>query len=422
MKTTTFQTIHIPKLKRRMMQMLVTGRTFAVLTICSMLFFILLGLGTMLHKQVNTSPTTSMKGFAAAVSSHFFLDMIGMEIPHMKSTSEEPILSKQKIGAFLFQMLTNVNPMDPKSMLSHEMPGLGRDDAVPLRIGVGNDTMTGPEDYHDAALPKDEVHPNDLPAPTVDIPKKDVPAIPEKVPVKDTDIGKAGNDPKQAVTGKKVVFIYHSHNRESWNPVLGETVKEPSSAKKNITLVGERLANTLEKLGVGAMHSSTDYMTTMKSYSWNYSYKYSRATVKEAMAQNQELQYFFDIHRDSQKREKTTVKINGKDYAQVFFIIGHGNKNWRQNEAFASKIHDKLEKDYPGISRGVWGKTSANGNGEYNQSLSPNSFLIEIGGVDNTLEESYRTADVLAQLIADTYRNAEKVNAPASGRSGAKAK
>jgi stage II sporulation protein P len=108
------------------------------------------------------------------------------------------------------------------------------------------------------------------------------------------------------------------------------------------------------------------------------------------------------------------VTINGKDYAQVYFIIGHGNKNWRENEAFANKIHAKLEKEYPGISRGIWGKSSANGNGEYNQSLSPNSFLIEIGGVDNTLQESYRTADILARLIADEVFQAEKVNAKAT--------
>jgi len=60
------------------------------------------------------------------------------------------------------------------------------------------------------------------------------------------------------------------------------------------------------------------------------------------------------------------------------------------------------------LSRGVWGKTAANGNGEYNQSVSPGSVLIEIGGVDNTLEECYRTADALAKIIAEMYWNDEK--------------
>ena len=39
---------------------------------------------------------------------------------------------------------------------------------------------------------------------------------------------------------------------------------------------------------------------------------------------------------------------------------------------------------------------------------------MEIGGPYNTLEEMYRTADLLAELIADVYRQAEKVNATAS--------
>ncbi|MNI80700.1 Stage II sporulation protein P (SpoIIP) [compost metagenome] len=87
----------------------------------------------------------------------------------------------------------------------------------------------------------------------------------------------------------------------------------------------------------------------------------------------------------------------------MYFIIGHANKNWRKNEEFASSIHERMEKTYPGISRGIWGKTSSQGNGEYNQSLSPGSILIEIGGIDNTEEELGRTAKVLAGILADIY-------------------
>jgi stage II sporulation protein P len=59
-------------------------------------------------------------------------------------------------------------------------------------------------------------------------------------------------------------------------------------------------------------------------------------------------------------------------------------------------------------------KTTDNVNGEYNQSVAPDSVLIEIGGVDNTLKECYRTADVLAKIIAELYwenEEAIKVNA-----------
>ncbi len=82
----------------------------------------------------------------------------------------------------------------------------------------------------------------------------------------------------------------------------------------------------------------------------------------------------------------------------------------KKNEAFASQIHEALEAKHSGISKGIYAKTSQ-GNGEYNQSFSPNSILIEIGGPYNSLEECYRTADVLASAVAKVIMNAEKVDA-----------
>ncbi|MNC59534.1 Stage II sporulation protein P (SpoIIP) [compost metagenome] len=67
------------------------------------------------------------------------------------------------------------------------------------------------------------------------------------------------------------------------------------------------------------------------------------------------------------------------------------------------------------MSRGIWGKSSGKGNnGEYNQSLSPTSVLIEVGGIDNTEAELKATAEVLADAIADLYwssHQADKANA-----------
>jgi stage II sporulation protein P len=199
--------------------------------------------------------------------------------------------------------------------------------------------------------------------------------------------------------------------------VLTDKSKDPNSSTKNITLVGKRLAQKLEEEGIGAQHSNTDYPTAIQNYRWELSYKYSMKTVKEALASNKDLKFIFDIHRDSQKRKYTTIDINGKSYAQVYFIIGHKNPNWEQNEAFATKIHEALDKKYPGISRGIWGKTAASGNAEYNQSLAADSVLIEVGGVDNTLEESYRTADALAEVISEIYWAEEKVSAPKGNES-----
>ncbi|PWV98401.1 stage II sporulation protein P [Paenibacillus cellulosilyticus] len=424
---------------RKWRALLVTGRTFAIMSISSMAFFIAIGLGDIVHQSTAASPGSTMKGFAANVSGAMFSDMLEMEVPAFKSDHDhasDSVLSTKQVSAFLLQLVTDINPNNPQSLLAREMPGLSSDEPFLIRKGSGNETAVGPEDHPPipdntpsgstnstgntsnngtSGTGASTVDPHDpVPDETDDTPDTTThdTAAPGGADKTQTPPADDTNPPAKS-TDDKLVFIYHSHNRESWFPVVGGESNDPTSSKQNITLVGKRLASKLEELGLGASDSDYDYPTKIKNYKWALSYKYSRTIVQEALATNKDLKYIFDIHRDSQKRKYTTTTINGKDYAQVYFIIGQENPNWRQNEKLATNIHKALEAKYPGISRGVWGKTSKEGNGEYNQSLSNGSVLIEIGGVDNTLEESYRTADALAEIIADLYwGDAKKVTAP----------
>ncbi len=50
------------------------------------------------------------------------------------------------------------------------------------------------------------------------------------------------------------------------------------------------------------------------------------------------------------------------------------------------------------------------GNGIYNQDLSGQAILIEVGGVDNTEEELNRSIDALAKAFGEYFWQAEKVN------------
>ena len=327
-------------------------------------------------------------------------------MPHMALEKETSTLSAEKMTPFVFELLTSVNPRDPKSLLAGELPGMKTNQPVPLRNGSGNQQGEAPADYRPDPS-KAEPEPQDKPGETD-------PGGTQKDPVEPPAGGEPGSTNKDGKTevsaGKKNVFIYHSHPQESFNPLLEKQSSNPgsSSPSKNIMLVGSMVAKRLEAKGIGAVHDKSDYQSSVPDYNWNYSYKYSRQTVKAALSQNEDLSYLIDIHRDSQRHSKTTTTINGVNYAQVYFIIGHANKNWRQNEEFASKINQLLEKSYPGVSRGVWGKSADQGNGEYNQSLSPNSILIEIGGIDNTKEELKRTAELLADMIAEVYWQDQK--------------
>jgi len=407
-----------PRSSEAVRRLLASGRAFAALTVCSMLFFVIAGFAGLAYKQASSSPVTSMKGFAAAVSSGFFIGMLGMEMPALQSTDSAGAVSGTETASFLVRLLTGINPKDPHSLLAGEMPGFQNGDAILLRSGSGSDVAAGPEEHQPIPQPEavEETEPSgssgadgNTDAGSADTPADDG-AVPEEAEDADPP-GQPEAPAKPTTGGRKVVFIYHSHNRESWFPELKAGTKDPNSSRKNITLVGKRLAQRLEARGVGAESSSIDYPTAIKDFRWELSYKYSKQTVVEAMAKNDDFTFFFDVHRDSQTRNLTTATIDGKDYAQVYFVIGNRNPNWRRNEAFATKIHEGLERKYPGISRGVWGKSSKTGNGEYNQSLSAESLIIEVGGVDNTLEESYRTVDALADVISDIYWEYEKVNA-----------
>lgn len=225
---------------------------------------------------------------------------------------------------------------------------------------------------------------------------------------------------------RKIAFIYHSHNRESWLPELKSKGKtDPNQAfdaDVNVTMLGARLQKKLEELGVGAIHSEKDYNTAVKSFNYNYSYSYSKTTVKEALAVHDDLIYLLDIHRDSARHKQTTIEIDGKAYAKLYFIVGKGNPNWKENEALAERIHKAMETRLPGVSKGILTKGSKHGHGEYNQSLSNGSVLIEIGGVDNSLEESNRTIDALARVIAELAKGAVLAEGDAAVDSGGAAK
>ncbi|PLT46599.1 stage II sporulation protein P [Paenibacillus sp. FSL W8-1187] len=385
----------------RLRRLLTAGRTFVAISLCSMVAFMLIGALAMVREQRGAA---SLQGLASTVSTAFFADMLGMEIPVYHSPAQGSF-SDRELAQAAAETLTEVNPADPRSLLAAGMPGM-EPPASPVPSpdgGAPADGSAGEEaddmDAHDPGVLDGEDEPGV--GPVREMPGGAVEPAPQGGGEQQPSAG-------ETASSKNLVFIYHTHARESYAPELGGGVSDPQSAKINVGQVGSRLAEQLEKRGIGTLHDTTDYPTAVAGYRWELSYKYSKKTVQQAMSENGQLKLFFDIHRDSQKRKITTKSIGGQDYAKVFFVIGKGNPDWERNMAFAESIHERLEKDYPGLSRGILGKTSKSGNGEYNQSLSGQSILIEIGGVDNTLEECYRTADALAEVIADLYFNDQK--------------
>lgn len=357
---------------------------FVILILGTAFIFMLTGLFAMI--QAKRSVQSSDLG---RITSHFstetLLYLMGGEIPHlatMEDTLREPGFSR-----IFFELVTSVDPKDPRTFLGSELPGFALFDT---------EIVVAAEDVDYTSIPIESPPPSDLE-------KKMAPKPEQKKPSAE----------KKAVTpgkGKNRVFIYHTHYTESFLPELKGT-DHPNTAydnKINIGRVGERFGESLEKLGIGAQVYTGGYQAE-----WNKLYQASREKVVAVMKQDKDLRYFIDIHRDSQRRAKTTKEIDGKNYARVAFVIGTAHPHWEKNEQLARKLHNKLNELYPGLSKGVFRKSRAMGNGEYNQSLSPNSLLMEVGGVDNTFAETYRTADALARALAEIHFKAVPVDGKA---------
>jgi stage II sporulation protein P len=207
------------------------------------------------------------------------------------------------------------------------------------------------------------------------------------------------------------VFIYHTHNRESWKNVASQTAGSSiDDPKINITLAGQELGRVLQEKGVSSIVSNDDFASRLikQNLGFSQSYAESRKAIDQARKTAPGLTYFFDIHRDADvPRSKTTVTIKGKTYARILFVIGTANPNNKENGKFAEELNKLLEKKYPGLSRGVLIKDAHQGNGEYNQSISPGSLLMEFGGANNTLEENLRTAGAFADVFAEYYAGKE---------------
>lgn len=357
------------------------------------ILFILIGLSTTIKPTYRFSSETITK-WTSDIDSSTFLYIIGME-----NKAFEQALPEDKtfpnLSTIFFQIITNIKIDDPRSLLGHELPGFSTFGHKIIIAGEGTS-------YDNLSIES---------SPPLDEVLKDREAVLEELPEK-IDTEKKEN---HKTTGDKdVVFIYNTHNRESFLPHL-PGVTSPASAhhdEVNITKVSERLANRLTTNGIGNVVDQTDIASLVQEKNWDYtkSYAASRPVVEEAVATNGDLQYVFDIHRDSLPREKTTKKINGEEVAKILFVIGAEYTSYEKNLSLATDLHYLIEEKYPGLSRGVLTKKGAGTNGIFNQDLSKNALLIEFGGYDNTLEELYRMTDILAEVFSDYYWDAEKVD------------
>jgi stage II sporulation protein P len=147
---------------------------------------------------------------------------------------------------------------------------------------------------------------------------------------------------------------------------------------------------------------------TVHDTNHNAAYSASLKTVMQYTKSYPSLKLFFDIHRDGLSSDKpklrVTTTINKKTVAQVMFVVGVGtnslkNPHWQENLKFAMHLQQVLNEKYPGLAKPIYVRE-----GRFNQHISSDSLIIEIGGDGNLLSECVDSTKYVAWAINEVIK------------------
>lgn len=204
-------------------------------------------------------------------------------------------------------------------------------------------------------------------------------------------------DPYDVKVNEPILYIYNTHQTEGY--------QKSNNASYNITpsvlMASYILRESLNDLGIPSMVETNDIAELLRVHNWKYSYSYaaSKILLEDAIKKNPGLTYFIDIHRDAMSYDITTTTIGDKKYAKVLFVIGKDNPEYEKNLKMAESINEYIKGINPNLTRGISQKGGSGVNGIYNQNISPNAILIELGGQYNNITEVNNTLNILAEAI-----------------------
>lgn len=211
------------------------------------------------------------------------------------------------------------------------------------------------------------------------------------------------------------VLIYHTHTTEAYFQTPAHSYTEcgewrTHENEHNIVAVGEKLAALLrEQYGIAVIHDITDHEPPKLATSYSRSMK----TMEKYREQYPSITMYIDVHRDSYGTKRTVtepkdyIMIDGKEVARLMFVVGTGEgatgtgygemPDFAANYALARRITESLAAVNPGLARNIRVKT-----GRYNQHISNQCLLVEIGHNANTLEQALNAVDYLAAAIGES--------------------
>lgn len=197
------------------------------------------------------------------------------------------------------------------------------------------------------------------------------------------------------------IILYHTHGTEAYSAEKSSNYRS-RDMNKNVTGIGNIITANLSGYGINIKH--------LKDYndypSYNSSYKNSNAAVKKYLS-NSKKNLIIDLHRDGAEENSSyenflnrvsTIQINNKTAATFSIVIGDKNGNLSELKKIAQTVHDISNEMYPNLCREIIIRPGA----YFNQYLSDNALLIEIGSTVNNLPEVEYTADLLSEILCKT--------------------
>lgn len=206
-----------------------------------------------------------------------------------------------------------------------------------------------------------------------------------------------------------LVLIYHTHTCESFEPFVRDEFDvnfnfRTTDETKNMVMVGNAIQAELEAQGIGVIHSTEIH----DHPSYNGAYDRSRATIMPILEEYPSIRVVLDIHRDALGDDSCAyqpfIRVDGKEAAQVMIISccddgTMGMPNYMENFHFACNLQQKLETDFPGITRPILFDYRC-----YNQDLTNGSLLIEVGSHGNTLEQSQYSGQLIGKSLGELLK------------------
>ena len=188
---------------------------------------------------------------------------------------------------------------------------------------------------------------------------------------------------------KPLIYLYNTHQTEEYkSSKLLEFTINPTVMISNYIL-----EDIFNKNGFTTLVEERNIKEILNNNNWKYqdSYKASRILLEDAYKNNNTLEYFIDIHRDSLTHDKTYININGKDYAKILFVVGLENQYYERNLELIEKINYKLNEQYNGLSKGI---------------LKKGGFIM---GVKEIIGQCFGIAGLIMFVLSFQYKEIKKL-------------